>query len=196
MLKVVSVAGLSAVCAFKPKEIQVQDVLYGQVPSDKMEDFEVVLNKTKDLYEDKVKEVKSRGEKPKALALKSEAIQAVLNPWLERMNLLYKSVHVKHIESKNPRIPKVDERLSVAPVKLNKEEIAQFYDDFPSDVLPDSSDEESDSLEKSDSIDSLFEGEEDMFGPGVQVVESKPDVGKKLSVDLPEVKGVNFEDLF
>ena len=157
------------------------------------DDLEVVLNKTQQAYSAKVDAVKAKGEKPKAIALKSEAIAEILTPWLDKMGVGVSVSVTKTVSPKNPRIPRDTEKIEISEVKIDESNIKDFYDDFPSEKLEDSIDE----VVKSD-IDELFEGEEDLFGSDVIISDldsNGVDFGDDKIEDFPLFNDVDFDNL-
>lgn len=190
MLKVVTVEKLGAICAFKPTEIQVVKEVYDKISQGDISDFEVVLNETKKNYESKVAAAKANGEKVNALSLKAEAINEVLMVWMQTKG--YSAETEKKVVSRNPRIPKDNEKIALADVKIDKELVAEFYDNFPSDILDDSVSSE----EVKDQIEDLFDGEADLFGDDVFVSDIDSNgIDFSDEVDIPSVSGFNFNDL-
>lgn len=192
--KVVRVEKLGALCAFKPKEIQVVGALYDRVPQEQMSDFETVLNKAKELYDFKVADVKASGEKPKATSLKSEALDEVLTPWLERTGI---NNAPKRVVSRNPRIVSGSDKTEVA-ASIDIGRVTELYDNFPSDELSDGKVEEAvlpedDIFEDGDSLDSGDVA--DIFGDSEDLFEDSEDLDSNGVLFVDALEGVNFDDL-
>lgn len=146
-MKVVRVEKLGDVCAFKPKEIQVVGNVYDMIPSEAREDFESVLNSAKESYDAKVKDAKSKGEKPKSAQFKAEAIAEFVKPFLAKFGVedkKEKKTTSKVIKSKEPKITDAKDPVSVDLSETEKAKAEQYYDDnFSSDMLDDSAEENS-----------------------------------------------------
>lgn len=143
-MKIVRVETLGDLVAYKPKEIQVLGAVYDKVPSEFMDDFEVVCNSAKTQYDSKVAEAKSKGEKPKSAQIKKESIDNIIRPFLNRFGIEDKAVHQRVIRTDNPRIPGDNERVTVAKkpsiladTEVDLDDLDSIFDNFDSDTLGD-----------------------------------------------------------
>lgn len=101
-MNITSVENLSAVVAYKPKEIQVNKGVYDRVPDSHKEQFDNVLNNARSFYDKTVLEVKAKGEKPNAHTIKSESINRYINPFLQGLSLSTGIVRTKTSISVTP----------------------------------------------------------------------------------------------
>lgn len=192
-IKIVVVDKLGAMCAFKPKEIQVLRSVYDSIPEEKKEDFEEQLRDTRDCYQKKVDEARSRGEKPKSAQFKSEAISEVVDKWLSTNGI--QEEKVKIVRSSNPRIPK-----DVPEVQISEEEQKEMegiYENYPTEALEDDRPEK---VEENSLDEGFFEGDafededdlEDLLGEATSLFEDDSEGDKDSS---PE-EDIDIDDAF
>lgn len=177
------IENLSAVVAFRPKEIQVSKSIYDMVPDIHKENFNQILMKARESYESLVEQAKSCGEKPKAMALKSQVVTEIVNPFLSSLSIGEKPKVTRTIR---PQEDKEEESIRVL-TQEEKDKVKKLYNNFDSESLEDSKEETT-----SDTEDFFVEGEVDIFA---DMEISSVDVGNNDDIDVPDLDEVNFEDL-
>lgn len=171
-VKIVVEEKLGGQVSFGGKEIKVLKSTYEAVPEDKRSEFDQVLIKAQEVYQNKVAEVKKTGARPQASKLKSEAIAEVVTPFMESNSVAKGTVKRGETRVIKPTVTKDVSKVKKAESSTTKEDLAKELDDFPADMLDDSSEEVSvqkkgdfDDLEDELGLDDVLgEGEEDVFG--------------------------------
>ena len=136
---------LGAVCAFRPKSIEVLKSVVDQIPDFKLDDFYTILRNAREEYEKEVSRVKSIGEKPSSAKIKGEIFQKSLYPWLESLNIETKAPRVKVVRSSEDKVKEIKETKTsrkssvLLDVDLDESVIKNMYDgNFSSDDMSDS----------------------------------------------------------
>lgn len=174
-VKIVVEEKLGGQISFGGKEIRVLKATYEAVPEDKRAEFDTVLVKAQEVYQAKVAEVKKSGERPQASKLKSEAIAEVITPFLEANSVSKGSVSRGGVTRVvKPTVGTRETRQNkTAKSPTDKDSLKEEFDDFPTDMLDDSSDDsvkkepvdEFSDLEDELGLDDVLgDGDEELFG--------------------------------
>lgn len=151
--------------AFGGKEIRVLESTYNAVPEEKRSEFDKVLIKAQERYQELVKVEKDAGRRPAASKLKAQAIKEVVDPFLEGVEVSKgKSSRGTAAGKKSEKKPSkgvvVPKKASTKP---SNEDLASELDNFPAEDLDDSGKDEEvkgayDDLD--DDVDDLMDGDE------------------------------------
>lgn len=159
--------------AFGGREIRILKATYEAVPEEKRAEFDEVLVKAQEVYQEKVALAKKTGVKPQASKLKAEAIAEIINPFLTANSVVKGTVNRgENVRVIKPSIKKDSKQIKEAKSATDIESLEKELDNFPTDMLDDSSEvvvkEEPkgdfDDLEDELGLDDVFgEGDEDVF---------------------------------
>ena len=134
---------LGDIVAYKPNEVQVIKGLYDKVPSEFRSDFESVLITARESYFRMVKESKDKGEKPKSAAIKKQTISSIIEPFLNRHNIIKSEVVTRVYKTENPRIPADGEipvvtknvaprvrKQTIVSTNVDRNKVSELFDKF------------------------------------------------------------------
>ena len=181
-VKIVVEEKLGGQVSFGGKEIRVLKSTYEAVPESERAEFDAVLIKAQEVYQDKVAEVKKTGARPQASKLKAEAIAEVVTPFMESHSVSKGSVSRGEPRVIKPTVTRDTGKTKPAQSSTSKEDLVNEFDDFPTDMLDDSSEEtqtkskgDFDDLDEELGLDDVLDdGEETVFGaPGTDIFGSE-----------------------
>ena len=192
-VKIVVEEKLGGQISFGGKEVRVLKATYEAVAEDKRAEFDEVLAKAQEVYQSKVADSKAKGERPQASKLKSEAIAEVVTPFLEANAVTKGTVKRSEPRVVRPTVTREEKKFRQAESSTDKEALKEEFDDFPTDLLDDSS-EEVEVVEKDEFSDLEDElGLDDVLGEGEENVFSSP--SRKDPFDAPEMDAFDDIDL-
>lgn len=171
-VKIVVEEKLGGQVAFGGKEIRVLKATYEAVPEEKRHEFDEVLIKAQERYQGLVAEVKATGARPQASKLKAQAINEVINPFMESHSVAKGSVKRSETRVIKPTVTRESQKTKEAESSTDEDSLKEEFDDFPTDLLDDSSEEveakpkgDFDDLEDELGLDDvLADGDEEIFG--------------------------------
>lgn len=203
------IEGLITVIAFKPKEIQVNQEIYVQIPDFKKEDFDLIICRARESYDKQVAEIKETGERPRYNTLKADIISEMLYPFLDNLGIEHNKKATKRVSSTSTKVSKMRaEKEAEDAVVTNVALIREFYDNnFPVEELLEDSKQEREELSMADlnKLNMLFlDDEESLFGEDIIISDVVEDDftsnasscfgGFEDEEDDIDAHGVSFED--
>lgn len=172
-VKIVVEEKLGGQVSFGGKEIRVLKATYDAIPEDKRSEFDGLLVRAQEVYQEKVAAVKAAGQRPQASKLKSEAIAEVITPFMEANSVAKGSAKRGESRVVKPTVKKEGQRAKEPKAPMDSDSIKKECDNFPAELLEDSSSAPAGGEKPKGDFDDLDDelGIDDVLDKGEEVAE-------------------------